>query len=496
MGGGPSETDGSNRRPLNELTSNLTTSRNMPQKIPFSKLVLLSVLVALASPSVTFGQAYKDAVGYNDLLAEKGAALEDGSGLRVLQPEALSGGNYMPNVNDSQFTGKNIVNGTPGGSNGASGHATNVGRSFYGNISSMTPGITEITGYDANDYLGRVLNFDTGGDPLAQNFDVGNHSYIATGLSDAVQTDLLQRFDFVINRDNTLMFVGANNGSGNSQPDLMGASYNAVTVGRTDGNHSRGLTSGYGTPRIKPDIVAPAATTSGATPIVASAGALLRDAGSGTNAAENEVVKALLFAGATKEEFPDWDRTVSRPIDDVFGFGELNILNSYHILEGGEFDGSTSAPTSSSGLLGWDYADFNGTDPLFYDFEIADGLMGAELSAALVWNIDVVDNNPDASVFDASTSLANLDLELFDSTGSFLGSLVDSSLSTDYNLEHIYAMDLAAGTYTFRISGDAATDFGFAWRISTIPEPAGSVVLLIGALALIRRRPVRQRRTC
>ncbi len=474
----------------------LTLDSTMPNRSPVLKLFMAVAILAFVTPSVTLGQAYKDAVGYNDLLAEKGGALEDGSGLRVLQPEAPVGGNYMPNVSDSQFTGKTIVNGTPGGSTGSSGHATNVGRSFYGNTNSMTPGITEITGYDANDYLGRVLNFNTGGDPLAQNFDVGNHSYIATGLTDADQTNLLQRFDYVINRDNTLMFVGANNGSGNSQPDLMAPSYNAVTVGRTDGNHSRGATSGYGTPRIKPDIVAPAATTSGATPIVASAGALLRDAGSGSNAAENEVVKALLFAGATKEEFPDWDRTVSRPIDDVFGFGELNILNSYHILEGGEFDGSTSAPSSNSGLFGWDFANFNGTDDLFYDFEITDGLMAAELSAALVWNIEVIDNNPDANVFDASTSLANLDLELFDSTGSFLGSLVDSSLSTDYNLEHIYLTDLAAGTYTFRISGDAAADFGFAWRITTIPEPAGSVVLLIGALALIRRRPARQRRTC
>ena len=453
-------------------------------------LILVALTAFFLVPESAPGQAYKDAVGYNDLLAEKGGALEDGTGLRVTQPEALSGGNYMPNVNDSQFAGKTITNGTPGGSNGASSHATGVGRTFYGNVNSMTPGISDITGYNANDYLGRVLGFNSGGDPLAQGFDVGNHSYIGNGLTDAQETDLLQRFDFVINRDNTLMFVGTNNGSGNSQPDLMAPSYNAVTVGRTDGNHARGATSGYGTPRIKPDIVAPASTTSGATPIVASAGALLRDAGAGSNAEQNEVIKAMLFAGATKEEFPTWDRTTTRPIDDVFGFGEVNILNSYHIFEGGEFDGQTSNPTSDSGPMGWDYGMFDGTNPLFYDFEIGPGTHVTELSAALVWNIDVVDNNPDTAIFDATTSLANLDLELYDSTGTFLGSLVDSSLSTDYNLEHIYLNDLAAGNYTFRISGDLATDFGFAWRISTIPEPTGGLLVtgLIGIGLLYRRR--------
>ena len=158
----------------------------------------------------------------------------------------------------------------------------------------------------------------------------------------------------------------------------------------------------------------------------------------------------------------------------MYGFGELNILNSYHIWEGGEFAASTSDPTSNVDLFGWDYGNFNGTDDLFYDFEIFVGQTAAELSAVLVWNIDVIDSNPSSGVFDASTVLADLDLELYDSTGSFMGSLLDSSLSTEYNHEHIYLKDLPPGNYTFRISGDLAVDYGFSWRIKAVPDPLSS----------------------
>lgn len=456
---------------------------------PLKKLSFVLLLVTACSvvPNQLFAQAYKDAVGYNELLAEKGGSLEDGTGILVMQAEAPTGaGNYMADSGHAQFTGKTFIDGT-GSSTDGSAHATGVGVNFYGNSSSMTPGITSITGYDANDYIGRILNFG-GGDPLAQGFDIGNHSYIGNGLTPAEVVQLSMRFDYVINRDNTVMVVGANNGSGSTTPDLFAPSYNAITVGLTNGNHSRGLTADYGPGRFKPDIVAPATTTSNATPLVASAAALLRHAGAATNAAQNQVVKSLLFAGATKEEVIDWDRTTTRPIDEVYGFGELNILNSYHILEGGEFAASTSDPATDVGHMGWDFGNFNGSDDLFYDFEILAGREVSQLSAALVWNVDVIDANASAAVFDASIALANLDLELYDSTGTFLGSLVDSSLSTEYNMEHIYLTSLAEGNYTFRITGDSDTDFGFAWRISSVPEPTSGIVLGLGLIGLASRR--------
>jgi hypothetical protein len=456
----------------------------------FSAVCVLIVGLSIL-PSVATAQGYKSLIGYDDLVAEKGSALEDGTGIVVVQPEAPTGpatGSrpYMPNDADSQFTGKTITDGT-GRTSDPSSHATTVGRTFYGN-SGMAGGIQSITGYDANDYIDNVLNHASGADPLAQGFDVGNHSYVGTSETTATTIDVGQRFDFVINRDNTVMVVGANNGSSRSTPDLMATSYNAITVGRSDGNHSRGPTKKYGPGRIKPDIVAPASATSYSTPIVGAAAALLREAGAGSNFVQNEVIKSVLFAGATKREFAGWDRTTARPIDDIYGYGELNIFNSYHIFEGGEFDASTSDPASNIGLMGWDYGDFDGTNALFYDFEILAGQSAWEVSASLVWNIEVTDNDSSEAVFDASTTLANLDLELFDSTGA----LVDSSLSTLYNTEHIYLRDLGPGNYTFRVSGDSAVDYGFAWRIGSVPEPGAVVFLGFGLAGLaIRRRRVK-----
>ena len=218
---------------------------------------------------------------------------------------------------------------------------------------------------------------------------------------------------------------------------MLTPSYNAIAVGRSDGNHSQSLTSVYGAPRFATSIVVPSAgATSFSTPVVGSAAALLKQAGIGTDFVQNEVIRATLFAGATKDEFASWDRTSTRPMDEVFGFGELNILNSYHIFEGGQFEASTTDPTSNINDQGWDYGDFDGSKDLFYDFSIASG-GNASLSAVLSWNMDIVDVDS-GTAFAAERNLADLNLELFDSTGSFLGTLLDASNGSAYNNEHIY----------------------------------------------------------
>ena len=92
------------------------------------------------------------------------------------------------------------------------------------------------------------------------------------------------------------------------------------------------------------------------------------------------------------------------------------------------------------------------------------------------------------SAFDAERNLADLNLELFDSSGTFLGTLLDASNGSAYNNEHIFFEGLDAGDYTFRISGNSATDFGFSWNIQSVPEPSSAALLGLGALALISRR--------
>lgn len=460
---------------------------------------LLVVVAAVAAFSNTSnGQAWKEEVGFNQLVAEVGASLEDGTGVNAAFAEAPDGaGDYMPNLADAEITGHFFTEGS--GASGANTHANTVGTRFYGNTQSMTPGLgslvtNPITGFDANDWINNQLRAGTGNDPLAQNFHVSNHSYIGrTGpdLSESEALDVLRRLDFAINQTEMTTVVATSNGG--SVPELLAQSYNSITVGRTDGGHGSGITDAfYGGGRTKPEIVAPDGATSFSTPIVASAAALLHEAGAGTNATRTEPLKAILLAGATKEEFGDWDRTVTRPLDEVFGAGELNVYNSYQILQGGETDGADGDPTVTVTGSGWDYEEeILGGDEKFYEFVVPENMKFDDLSIILTWNMEITDLDATA-VFDPSESLADMNLELFDSTGGFLNSLVDSSMSTVDNVEHIYLTDLAAGTYHLRVTSDINSDYGLAWRssLSAVPEPgtATLVGIFAGGMLLRRRR--------
>lgn len=455
----------------------------------FSLAIAVSVGFILASPALA-QPPWADEVGYTQLLNEFGL-VGNGTGVVVAQVEA--GANFVPDSAHAQFSGKTIFQASPGSST-PSGHATNVGINFYGNTLSIAGGVTNISAFSANDWLVNQLGFDPlvpGPDPLPQNFAVSNHSYIFNALPVDDATNLLQRIDFAVNQTEMITVVGLNNGSGNPQPQGLGQAYNVISVGISDGNHSRGTTTLYGVGRTKPDIVAPANTTSIGTAIVSSAATLLYDAANSSNATRSETMKAILLAGATKSEFADWDRTTTRPLDDIYGAGELNVYNSYRILAGGEADGSTSEPTSFSPLEAFDYnPSISPTAPVYYDFFLPNG--GVDLSVVLDWNIDVIDQD-NGGTFVPTTSLADMSLRLYDSTGGFLGSLLDSSLSPVDNVEHIYWSTLDPGRYTLQVSSNLSHDYGIAWRVRAIPEP-GTWLLLTVACGLMIFGVVRRRR--
>ncbi len=454
-------------------------------------------------------QTWQQATEYDRLLAEYGL-VATGAGIPVSQVEALSGGNYLPDVNNPALVGKTFT--VLSGPSGISTHATGVARNFVGSLNvgtptsvSMAPGVTTIFNYEANNWIDNVLNWvnvsnGNGLEPLSQSsFVVQNHSWIGTAANptQANATNILQRVDYVINRDNVTMVVGVNNGN-NLLPQMLSHAYNVISVGQNlPLDHSPGPTRFYGAGRVKPDIVAfsgsttASTTTSISTARVSSAAAMLHELAVGTNAAQSETMKAILLAGATKTEFPDWDRTTTRPLDEFYGAGELNIYNSYQILTGGEFEGSTLPPASGVGERGWDFSTAQAGSPVFYDIDLR-GTGGAnQLSALLTWNIDVLDTDATA-LFVPATVLANMDLQLFDSTGSFLGSLVDASLSTVDNVEHIYLPNLAAGLYTLQVSTNLTHDFALAWRFNTlaVPEPAGWLIAGVAGLlvSFVRRR--------
>ena len=88
---------------------------------------------------------------------------------------------------------------------------------------------------------------------------------------------------------------------------------------------------------------------------------MMHEVVAGTDGARSEVIKAMLMAGATKGEFANWidpttglvnpwNRTQTRPLDDVFGAGELNVYNSYLIGIGGK-QSASAEPAGGGGRL-------------------------------------------------------------------------------------------------------------------------------------------------
>ena len=225
--------------------------------------------------------------------------------------------------------------------------------------------------------------------------------------------------------------------------------------------------------RRKPDLVAPLAATSYAAGYIGSAAGLLRQKANdiGTaNARHVKTLKAVLLAGATKDEFPAWSRTATHPIDALYGAGELNIHHSYFILNGGE-----QPPNSTAGPhMAWDHHLLGPNGTADYRLNIPAGQSGVELSAFLVWHRTLTDTNPLPTAFTlAPDPLINFTLTLFrDPAAGGAAVTIDSSTSTLYNLEHVWQKNLPAGNYRLRVSRGSGSghEFALAWRLHTAPH--------------------------
>jgi hypothetical protein len=178
------------------------------------------------------------------------------------------------------------------------------------------------------------------------------------------------------------------------------------------------------------------------------------------NARNSEAMKAIIMAGASKAPFPAWSNTATQPLDSKFGAGEVNVYNSYKILQAGESNGVIGIPVSNSNLKGWDYSDsIDPTKPLYWNINVGQTI--TEASILLAWNAKYQDGFGN---FNSTLSLANMDLKLFDSTTSFLGTEIGSSRSLVDNVEHIYLRNLNAGLYTIQVSSTVNSAFGLAWN--------------------------------
>lgn len=432
-----------------------------------------------------------DDVGFTSLQARLGAAIPTGAGVSVSQVEAFELGTiYRPDT--TVFAGHHFIF-PNAGSTTASGHATTVGQHFYGSSSlapSIGTGTSVITAYDANEWIVGFLRAGGGSQlPQVETNDISNSSWVGNTNDAATDVEVVRRMDFAIQRDDYVAVFGLNNGGGTTVPPLMAGSYNGITVGLSDGNHSSGGTLIEGA-RTRPDIVVPISTTSMATATVSSASALLietsRSNAGLSNAEHSELVKSLLMAGATRNEvdFPRaWTHTETQPLDATFGAGELNIDNAHRILTAGEMDASATSVQSSTG---WDFATSTSTNSLYY-FDVTGD---AQLGAALVWNrIITATISGGGSPFDSS--LGDLNLRLYSVVGLNLDAEIASSASTVDNVELITAR-LAAGRYAIEVSSNTTgIDYGLSWQtlsVTSVPEPDLAALALVSSLVVGHRR--------
>lgn len=458
-----------------------------------TRLVVAGLLL-ISMPSLMAD--WQDDVGYQFLKDTLGPSLPLGTGVQVSQIEASESGTtlkYAPQAGTGSFngtgfhyTGKTFT--IQSGATTASGHAGTVARFFYGNNTnpasgpaSIAPGVTSIHNYVAGHPASTTSFLDQLGSgstpPYIETSRVQSHAWISssTNSGGSAENDILRRLDLAIDRDGFLAVTGMNNLASSSMPYLIGAGYNALGVGLSNGGHSHGpIRSGLdGQGRIKPEIVAPESATSWATGIVASAGTMLYQTlldhfPSVPQARQSLLIRAALLAGATKEEFSVWDRKKSRPLDDRYGLGELNAAHSYRILAAGE---QNPGPIPHDG---WDLESISSGQIKAYTLVIPPGGFADQLSIIVTWNrrLELVTNGPPSGLGVFPLPLTDINLTLKDSAGTIL----DQSNGTTYNYEHIYALNLPAGTYLIEVSSDAPETYALTWRAQIGSGPKTQVV--------------------
>ena len=442
---------------------------------PLRRSWVAAALVAAASTSAWAD--FRDDIGYTRLQQRLGASTPTGAAVAVSQVEAFQGETaYLPDVSHSELMGKTILPQTAVGT--PSNHATTVGRFFYGNGTSVAPGVSTIDAYDANTWLfDGLLRAGSSSSPLEEVRRIENHSWIGIDENDPDGiAEILRRVDHVVDRDGVVMAVGINNGSDTSIPALVSSAYNVIAVGLTNGQSSHGPTRFDGPDRVKPDLVAPATLTSWAAPMVAGCAALLLETAetdpAPADARRPETIKALLLAGAGKEPFDldgrtavthdDWSRTAVRPLDLRYGAGQVNIDRSHWILTRGQQP--ADAPTNVA-MTGWNRTAIVAGGTHQYTFAPRSGGLVRSLSIVVTWNRQITCRRGGSyRTALSSPVVANIDLGLDAVSDSGPDRRIDESRSPIDNVEHIYRRDLPGGAYRVEVTSDIDAEYAIAWH--------------------------------
>jgi hypothetical protein len=194
----------------------------------------------------------------------------------------------------------------------------------------------------------------------------------------------------------------------------------------------------------------------------------------------HEVIKAVLMNSADKIEGAngashtaldsnnlDWTHSEAYnnpfiPLDDQMGAGLLNARRAVQQLAPGEYD---PGPIP---LIGWDYEPMpDAGSGTLYTFN--NPIAGGYISITLAWDREVDEAGGDGHNYTGSELFVGHDpvdlnvwLEKTD------GTIVASSLSTDHNVEHIFANNFGAGQYRIRVTrnlggGGDSGNYALAW---------------------------------
>ncbi|MEM8845173.1 MAG: hypothetical protein AAGB35_09040 [Pseudomonadota bacterium] len=476
----------------------------------FKHLVIFIFFNALSSIALA---DYKKDIGYKLLIQELGSKTPTGKGVVVAQAEP-SGKNsaYMPNIENPAFKNKIIIDqSSPLALGPYSGHATGSGKLFFGN-NALAKGIKEANCYSTNDWLTTgYLNADRRTlEPKAVNDRIANHSWIGGVENESTVLNILKRIDWVINRDEFIQAVGIKNNATTNSP-MLSAAFNVIAAGKTDGKNGRStklLDTTYVAGRTRPHLVVPVGTSSAATPIVASAIALLIETGHNNpelstdpeekytknrkgdmifNAERSEVIKAALMAGADKKTNNSTklkDDTLNNITDyrgeqkyhstnglDIrYGAGQLNIHNSYKIISGGEQNNKQDHPENKGAIskYGFDYDPSFGDESKTSSYFFSTDSSPSSLSVSLVWNVDI--NKGKTIYFPGKSKFYNLNLSLYSLNGDSK-TLVAESASEVNNSENISIMLEPNSNYLIQVNADSKQapfewDFAIAWQIT------------------------------
>jgi hypothetical protein len=252
------------------------------------------------------------------------------------------------------------------------------------------------------------------------------------------------------------------------------------------------------------------AGTSFATPLVAGGVALLDSTAKAafpsgfTNAAtRSEVIKAVLMNSADK--IPGWNNgqaitngviTTTQALDWAVGAGRMNLNAAYDqyttsavVTTVGGF--SQSGFTASVQSTGWAFG--TAMKGGFNDYQFVSQLLGGQqIAVTLAWMRDRIWNAGIADYLDIAQ--AELDLMIYRDTNG-TESLLAQSISPVSTVQQLFFRLPSDGTYRIRVGystnlfdlsgAHSLQDYGVAWSVSGVPEPASWTLIGAGMTVLV-----------